>query len=75
MADSPNYSKGARITGTTRDRLQSTLKERYEAGASIRSLAEFTGRSYGFVHAVLAESGVELRRRGGANRTGRTGAA
>jgi len=62
------YAKGTRITGDSRDRLQSTLKKQYEAGASIRSLAESTGRSYGFVHRVLEESGTVLRSRGGPNR-------
>ncbi|HEV8166730.1 MAG TPA: helix-turn-helix domain-containing protein, partial [Actinomycetota bacterium] len=31
-------------------------------------LASETGRSYGFVHRILAESGVTLRGRGGATR-------
>ncbi|MEV0433258.1 MULTISPECIES: helix-turn-helix domain-containing protein [Nocardia] len=60
--------KGTRVTGKSRDRLQSQLKKQYEAGASIRSLARATGRSYGFIHNVLVESHVELRGRGGANR-------
>lgn len=63
--------KGARITGTTRDKLASDLKKKYERGASIRTLAESTGRSYGFVHRVLGESGVQLRTRGGARRATR----
>jgi predicted transcriptional regulator len=67
-AREPSYDKGARITGDTRDRLQDSLKQRYEAGASIRSLADSTGRSYGFVHKVLADSGTPLRSRGGPNR-------
>ena len=45
------------------------LKKKYEKGASIRALAESTGRSYGFVHRVLSENGVTLRGRGGATRT------
>ncbi|WP_280484775.1 helix-turn-helix domain-containing protein [Nocardia cyriacigeorgica] len=60
--------KGTRVTGKSRDRLQSQLKKQYEAGASIRSLARATGRSYGFIHNVLVESHVQLRSRGGANR-------
>lgn len=71
--DDSAYVKGARITGDSRDRLQSSLKELYESGASIRVLADRTGRSYGFVHKVLEESGVELRSRGGPNRTKATG--
>jgi predicted transcriptional regulator len=61
--------KGAPITGTQREKLATDLKTKYEKGASIRALAEQTGRSYGFVHRVLAETGVQLRGRGGANRT------
>ena len=61
--------KGARITGTQRGKLAADLKKKYEKGASIRSLAEQTGRSYGFVHRVLSETGVTLRGRGGATRT------
>jgi hypothetical protein len=58
-----------RITGNARDKLAADLKKKYERGASIRALAESTGRSYGFIHRVLSESGVELRGRGGATRT------
>jgi hypothetical protein len=64
-----DLKKGARITGSTRDKLAADLKKKYEKGASIRALAESTGRSYGFVHRVLSESGVTLRGRGGATRT------
>ena len=64
-----DLKKGARITGSTRDKLAADLKKKYEKGASIRALAESTGRSYGFVHRVLSESGVVLRGRGGATRT------
>lgn len=60
--------KGARITGATRRKLADELKQKYEKGATIRVLAESTGRSYGFVHRVLSESGVQLRGRGGAQR-------
>jgi len=34
----------------------------------IRDIAAETGRSYGFVHRVLAESGATMRSRGGATR-------
>jgi hypothetical protein len=44
------------------------LKNRYDAGESIRSLAIATGRSYGFIHRILTEHGVILRGRGGATR-------
>ena len=37
--------KGARIVGATRDKLATDLKKRYEGGASIRTIADSTGRS------------------------------
>ncbi len=60
--------KGSRVTGDERGRLAADLKEKYESGQSIRVLAESSGRSYGFVHRILSESGVALRGRGGATR-------
>jgi predicted transcriptional regulator len=60
--------KGSRVTGTAREKLAADLKKKYDNGASIRALAEETGRSYGFVHRMLSESGVALRGRGGATR-------
>jgi hypothetical protein len=61
-------AKGARISGGVRDKLATDLKKKYEGGKSIRDLAGETGRSYGFVHRLLSESGVALRGRGGATR-------
>lgn len=69
MAD---LKKGTRITGAERDRLASDLRKRYEKGQSIRVLAETSGRSYGFVHRILSESGATLRGRGGATRGKKT---
>lgn len=66
MAD--KLVKGARISGGQRDKLTADLKKKYESGRSIRDLAEETGRSYGFVHRLLSESGATLRGRGGATR-------
>jgi hypothetical protein len=60
--------KGSRITGDNRQDLAASLVDRYKKGESIRSLADDIGRSYGFVHGVLAESGVSMRSRGGATR-------
>lgn len=60
--------KGTRVTGDERGKLAADLKEGYESGQSIRLLAEASGRSYGFVHRILSESGVALRGRGGATR-------
>jgi hypothetical protein len=61
-------TKGSRVTGTERDKLTVVLRKSYEGGASIRQLAESTGRSYGFIHRVLSESGTPLRGRGGPTR-------
>jgi predicted transcriptional regulator len=60
--------KGSRVTGAERDKLASDLRKKYEGGQSIRTLAESTGRSYGFVHRILSENGATLRGRGGATR-------
>lgn len=60
--------KGSRVTGGERDRLASDLRRKYDQGESIRALAQSTGRSYGFVHRILSESGTSLRGRGGATR-------
>ncbi len=71
MADTriaATYRKGTRVTGPDRSKLATDLKSRYDAGESIRSLAASTGRSYGFIHRILTESGVTLRGRGGATR-------
>ncbi|GAB3622083.1 hypothetical protein GCM10027418_01650 [Mariniluteicoccus endophyticus] len=60
--------RGARVTGAAREALSSELTARYEAGGSIRSMAGELGRSYGFVQALLKETGVMLRTRGGDTR-------
>ena len=66
--DVAELKKGSRVTGGERDKLAEDLKKRYEGGESIRLLAESSGRSYGFVHRILNESGATLRGRGGATR-------
>lgn len=63
------YKKGVRITGTARKELTRDLRKRYDGGKSIRNIASEIGRSFGFVHRLLTESGVELRPRGGDTRT------
>ncbi|MBS9532264.1 transcriptional regulator [Mycobacterium sp. M1] len=50
-----------------RERVLTELRSAYERGASIRTLAATTGRSYGSVHSMLRESGVAMRGRGGPN--------
>jgi predicted transcriptional regulator len=69
MATATALKKGARITGPDRNKLATDLKKQYDKGKSIRELADAHGRSYGFVHRVLSESGTTLRGRGGATRT------
>ena len=61
-------AKGSRITGAKRGVVAAKYAKRYEAGESIRKIAEDAGRSFGFVHGVLKEAGVTLRSRGGATR-------
>ncbi|KIE23402.1 transcriptional regulator [Streptomyces sp. MUSC 125] len=55
-----------RTSGPDRDKVAQDLKKKYDSGASIRALAEETGRSYGGVHRLLADAGVTFRSRGGA---------
>jgi hypothetical protein len=68
VADTSTIRKGTRVTGADRTKLATDLKARYNAGESIRSLASATGRSYGFIHRILTETGVALRGRGGATK-------
>ena len=68
QATTGGLTKGARITGDQRSSLAESFGARYAGGESIRSIAQEAGRSYGFVHGVLKESGTSLRGRGGATR-------
>ena len=67
MAES--LKRGTRVSGADRSKLAADLSKRYGAGESIRSLAASTGRSYGFIHRILTETGVAMRGRGGAPKT------
>ena len=60
--------RATRVTGEAREALGRQLAGQYRAGDSIREISSSTGRSYGFVHRLLSESGVQLRGRGGATR-------
>ena len=71
MAES--LKRGTRVTGSDRSKLATDLSRRYGAGETIRSLAASTGRSYGFIHRILTETGVALRGRGGAPRKAAAG--
>ncbi|MEU1880863.1 helix-turn-helix domain-containing protein [Streptosporangium sp. NPDC020072] len=64
--------KYQRVTGEERETLKTDLKRRYLEGESVRALAISLRRSYGFVHRLLQEAGVELRSRGGNRRVPRT---
>lgn len=62
-------NKGQRVRGDMRTRLAAHLGKEYVAGASIRSLMDETGRSFGFIHRILTEdAGLVLRGRGGNTR-------
>lgn len=47
------------------------LRKQYERGASIRTLSESSGYSYGTVHGMLKEAGAVMRSRGGPNHRGK----
>jgi len=57
-----------RIVGAERATVTNDCLRRYGAGASIRTIARETGRSYGFVHRILVQGGAVLRQRGGPRR-------
>ncbi|MFI9210315.1 helix-turn-helix domain-containing protein [Streptomyces sp. NPDC053253] len=64
------------LPGPERDRAAADLRQRYENGkAPIRELIALTGRSYGFVYGLLAESGAAFRPRGGDQRSKHHGTA
>lgn len=54
-----------RLVGQAREEMLKILRADYEAGATIRRLAYDHRRSYGGIRALLAESGVTFRARGG----------
>ena len=70
MGDEWSLRSGAQVIGPHRQALARAWREDYEAGSSLRSIAGASGRSYGFVRAVVVESGASLRSRGGSRRTG-----
>ncbi len=57
--------KRSRVTGIARSTLGAEMRRQYENGRSIRDLMQTYGRSYGFIHQMLTESGTVLRQRGG----------
>lgn len=59
------------VRGEERRQLTERVTAAYDQGRSIRDIATSIGRSYGFVHRLLAEAGVDFRTRGGARKGGR----
>lgn len=57
------------VRGDERRELTEYVSVEYKKGQSIRDIASTIGRSYGFVHRLLAEAGVDFRTRGGARRS------
>jgi hypothetical protein len=60
----PRLDPHVRIPESASDVLASTLRDRYENGASIRQLAEETGYTITRVRTLLAKAGTEVRGRG-----------
>jgi len=67
LARKHRYTKGHPLTKQQQAALTRDVVPLYTAGASIRELADATGRSYGAIHRLLATTeGVVMRGRGGA---------
>jgi Helix-turn-helix domain len=63
----PHIQKGKRLTKQEQQVFAQAVAQQYLQGATIRALADESGRSYGSIHRILAEDpGVQLRPRGGA---------
>ncbi|MGP4105294.1 helix-turn-helix domain-containing protein [Nonomuraea sp. KM90] len=60
--------KHTRTVGAERVALAKAVQKRYVAGESVREIATSLGRSYGFIHRLLADIGTTFRGRGGGNR-------
>ncbi|KUH36538.1 hypothetical protein ATE80_23075 [Streptomyces kanasensis] len=62
-------ASGRRLTDAAeREAAGAWLAEHYQAGASIPTLVKAARRSYGLVHSLLTEAGIDFRPRGGPNR-------
>lgn len=68
MYDLPTFKPRSRLTPEQQALAQEKIPPVYTSGVSIRTIAQHTNRSYGFVHRVLSDSGVPLRGRGSAGR-------
>lgn len=70
-AEAARTDPNRQVRGEERRELTAYVTAEYEKGQSIRDIASTIGRSYGFVHRLLAEAGVDFRTRGGARRAPR----
>ncbi|MFJ8345100.1 helix-turn-helix domain-containing protein [Streptomyces sp. NPDC094153] len=59
-----SHGRNPALTGDERRIVATEFAQMYQAGASIRAIARQTGRSYGAVHKLLADAGVQFRPRG-----------
>lgn len=57
--------RGRQAFGDVREAMTAECANRYRGGQSIAFIATEIERSYGFVHRLLIEGGVTLRRPGG----------
>ena len=59
------FDKHVHIAGAVRAELVLDIATRYRDGASLRTLADRYGRSYGFIQHIVTESETPMRTRGG----------
>ncbi|MFC3494322.1 helix-turn-helix domain-containing protein [Glycomyces rhizosphaerae] len=69
--ESARTDPNRQVRGDERRELTEYVSVEYEKGQSIRDIASTIGRSYGFVHRLLAEADVDFRTRGGARKSPR----
>lgn len=60
-----SHTRSTVLTGSTRRAVAADCREYYEAGNSIRGVANRFGRSYGAVHQLLVEAGTTFRGKDG----------
>jgi transposase len=65
MTEDRRLDKWTRLYGSDRTDFRDLCVELYERDAlSVRQISKRTGRSYGAVHKMLREAGVQMRPRG-----------
>lgn len=65
IASLSSLPKDLRMQGDVREQVRADVVRAYEAGCSVRAIADALDRSYGTIHRLLEESDVEMRSRGG----------